>query len=185
MDDVEAIRRLKKGDLAGFEILFSRYQRKAVQTAYLVTHDEQIAEDVVQDTFVRIYKRIGRFDERRPFEPYLLRSVVNAALNASEKTARWVHFGSEVDLAQVTDLLFQTSSTEDAAEYTRLKGEVAAALGNLPPRQRAVIVQRYYLDMGEKEMAQNLSTAPGNVKWLLSDARKRLRDLLGSERSEK
>lgn len=185
MDDEEAICRIKIGDLSGFEIIFTRYQHKAVQTAYLVTHDEQIAEDVVQETFVRIYKRIWRFDQTRPFEPYLMRSVVNAALNASEKTARWVHFGSDSDLAAVTDLLMQTSTTEDEVEYARLKGEVAVALGNLPPRQRTVIVQRYYLGMGEKEMAENHSTAPGNVKWLLNDARKRLRSLLSSERSEK
>ena len=53
MDDLEAIRRLKNGDIGGLEILLARYQRKAVQTAYLILHDEQLAEDVAQDTFVQ------------------------------------------------------------------------------------------------------------------------------------
>ena len=54
----------------------------------------------------------------------------------------------------------------------------------LSPRQRAVIVQRYYLDMSEKEIAAELAAAPGTVKWLLHAARKNLRSLL-SERTEK
>jgi RNA polymerase sigma-70 factor (ECF subfamily) len=52
----------------------------------------------------------------------------------------------------------------------------------LPPRQRAAIVQRYYLEMSEKEMAEALEAPPGTVKWLLNAARARLRALLGSER---
>jgi RNA polymerase sigma-70 factor (ECF subfamily) len=183
MDDIEAIRRLKSGDIGGLEILVARYQQKAVQTAYLITHDEQLAEDVAQDTFVRIYQGIRRVDETRPFAPYLLRSVVNNALNAGEKTARWVQIGAGTDIESVVDLLLQAASTEEAAEAARLKGEVAAALKALPPRQRAVIVQRYYLGMSEKEMAESLSAAPGTVKWLLNNARIRLRGLLGAERS--
>ena len=56
-------------------------------------------------------------------------------------------------------------------------------LFKLPPRQRAVIVQRYYLEMSEQEMAESLEIAPGTVKWLLNAARSRLRSLLGAERS--
>src|SRR5512141_242470 len=85
MDDLQAIRLLKNGDMGGLEILIACYQAKAVRTAYLVTHDEPMAEDVVQDAFVHFYERARLFDERRPFEPYFLRSVVNAALNAVEK----------------------------------------------------------------------------------------------------
>ena len=88
MDDLQAIRRLKNGDIGGLEILIARYQAKAVRTAYLVTHDEPMAEEVVQDAFVRFYERARQFDERRAFEPYFLRMVVNAALNAVEKESR-------------------------------------------------------------------------------------------------
>src|SRR5512133_2673359 len=105
MDDSQAICRLKNGDIGGLEILVARYQRKAVQTAYLITHDEQLAEDVAQETFVRVYQRIQHFDEARPFGPYLLRCVANAALNATEKTARWVQFGAGADVQQIAELL--------------------------------------------------------------------------------
>lgn len=185
MDDQESVHRLKEGDISGFEILFTRYQRKALKTAVLITHDEQLAEDAVQESFVRIYQRISQFDETRPFAPYLMRIVVNAAIDVSEKSARWIHVESETSMETVVDLLFQAASTEEVAECTRLKQEIAYALKDLPPRQRAAIVQRYYLGMGEKEMAETLSTAPGTVKWLLSNARKNLRNLLNTERSLK
>jgi RNA polymerase sigma-70 factor (ECF subfamily) len=58
-----------------------------------------------------------------------------------------------------------------------------AALSRLPPRQRAAIVQRYYLELSEQEMAQALDAPQGTVKWLLHAARLRLRELLGSGRS--
>ncbi len=183
MDDAQAIRRLKDGDIGGLEILVIRYQSKAVQTAYLITHDEQLAEDVAQETFVRVYQRIRHFDEGRPFAPYLLRSVANAALNATQKTSRWVQFGAGTDVQHVAELLTEAASVEEQAEYARLKWEIALALEALSPRQRAAIVQRYYLGMSEKEMAEALSAAPGTVKWLLNTARQRLRDLLHPERS--
>ncbi len=68
-----------------------------------------LAEDVVQDTFLRIYQRIRYFDETRPFEPYLLRSVTNAALNAAEKSSRHVAL-NEVDEMAIMEQLLQSAS---------------------------------------------------------------------------
>jgi|SRR5690349_19656032 len=180
MDDLQAIRRLKAGDIGGLETLVRRHQAKAVRVAFLITHDESLAEDVVQDTFVRLYHRINHFDPSRPFEPYLLRSVVNAALNVAQKAR---HLSMEGDLVQVEGLLSQAASVESDMEYLQLKQRIVAALAELEPRQRAAVVQRYYLEMSEKEMAAGLDAPPGTVKWLLNTARARLQDLLGSERS--
>jgi RNA polymerase sigma-70 factor (ECF subfamily) len=182
MDDLQAIQRLKNGDIGGLEILVIRYQSKAVRAAFLVVHDESLAEDVVQDTFIRIYRRIHHFDVSHPFEPYLLRSVVNAALNVSQKADRR-HLSLEGDLTQVEGLLTQASSVGSEIEYRDLKQQIIAALSILDPRQRAAVVQRYYLNMSEKEMAVALDAPPGTVKWILSTARAKLRNLLGSERS--
>ena len=181
MDDLQAIQRLKEGDIGGLETLVARHQDKAVRAAFLITHDESLAEDVVQDTFVRLYRRIHRFDPSRPFEPYLLRSVINAALDAAEKANR--HLSLDGDLEQVEGLLSQAASLESDVEYLQLKQDIVAALASLEPRQRAAVVQRYYLDMSEKDMAAALAAPPGTVKWLLNAARARLRDLLGSERN--
>ena len=184
MDDLQAIRRLKNGDIGGLEILIVCYQAKAVRTAYLVTHDEPMAEDVVQDAFVRFYERIRHFDECRAFEPYFLRSVVNAALNAVEKESRSTHsLDQETELCVLERLLTRAVSVEERVESAQLQREILKALSSLSPRQRAVAVQRYYLEMSEKEMTEALDIAPGTVKWLLNAARTRLHNLLGSERS--
>ncbi len=181
MDDLQAIQRLKNGDIGGLEILVARYQAKAVHVAFLITHDQTLAEDVVQETFVRIYRRIGGFDSTRPFEPYLLRSVTNAALNVARRSDLQVSLDGDPE--QVEQLLLQAASVESEVEYRQLKQEIIQALARLEPRQRAVVVQRYYLEMSEKEMAAALDAPPGTVKWLLSTARARLRDLLDSKRS--
>ena len=178
MDDGQAIRRLKSGDIGGLETLVSRYQVKAVRTAFLVTHDEALAEDVVQETFLRIYHRIRGFDETRSFETYLMRSVTNGALNAIRRSTRSVSLDG--DIGNVEDLLAQAASVESQVEYGQLKQKLLDALSRLSPRQRVVVVQRYYLEMTEREMAQALEVAPGTVKWLLNAARARLRELLGS-----
>jgi RNA polymerase sigma-70 factor, ECF subfamily len=184
MDDVQAIHRMKHADIGGLEILVTRYQVKAVRTAFLITHDESMADDVVQDTFIRIFQRIRQFDEKRPFEPYFMRSVVNAALNAIQKKAKDGQFDSGTNMDELEALLNHAASVEEQVEFAQLKSEILAALDKLSARQRAAVVQRYYLGMSEKEMADTLEAAPGTVKWLLNAARTRLRELL-LERSAK
>jgi RNA polymerase sigma-70 factor (ECF subfamily) len=183
MDDAEAIRRLKGGEIDGLDVLVTRYQVPAVRIAYLVLQDEALAEDVVQETFVKLFKRIRSFDAARPFEPYLMRSVLNAALTSIKKTKR--EMSLEDDDGAVEHLMDKAVSVEAQAESRELEEQLLTAVAGLSPRQRAVIVQRYYLEMSEAEMAQALDAPPGTVKWLLNAARTRLKALLGSERSAK
>jgi RNA polymerase sigma-70 factor (ECF subfamily) len=181
IEDLQAIRRLKHGDIGGLDCLIARYQGKALRTAFLITYDEPMAEDVVQDVFVRFYQRAECFDETRPFEPYFMRSVINAALNCIKREEK-VYSCSEGDLSELDNLLEEAASVEEQVEFNTLKWQIMEVLSDLPPRQRAVIVQRYYLEMSEQEMSETLDAPPGTVKWLLNAARTRLRALLGSER---
>ena len=180
MDEITAISRLKAGDFGGLEYLMAHYQVKALRAAFLITRDPAWAEDVVQEVFLRMFQRPNGFDERRPFEPYLMRSVINAALNACRGEQKSISLDG--NLETVERLISQATSVESQVEYAQVKNELLDALGKLPPRQRAVIVQRYYLEMSEKEMAQALEAAPGTVKWLLNTARAGLRKLLKKER---
>ena len=185
MDDLKAIRRLKNGDIGGLEILIARYQTKAVRTAYQVTYDAQTAEEVVQDSYIRFYERVRLFDEDRPFEPYFLRMVLYAALNKVERESRSVmSLDEDENLDKIENLLTCASSVEGQVEFEQLKREIHDAIGALSPRLRVAVVQRYYLEMSETEMSAALNVAPGTVKWLLNAARKRLRSLLGWQRSE-
>ena len=179
----EAVQCLKLGDISGLETLVMCYQAKAVRIAFLIMQDEPAAEDIVQDTFIRIYRNIRSFDQTRPFEPYLMQSVVYAALNNARQMARTVSLDDDPTLVEA--LLARAASPEAQVEGGQLAQEILAALSKLTPRQRAAIVQRYYLEMSEKEMAEALRSAPGTVKWLLNSARSRLRSLLRPERSIK
>lgn len=182
MDETQkAVQRLKRGDIGGLETLVARCQARAVRTAFLILQDEAAAQDVVQDVYLRIYQRIRHFDDSQPFEPYLLKSVVHAALNATR--ARMKSVPLEGDLAEIESLLSDGETPEAQAESNQRSQQILAALNKLSPRQRAVIVQRYYLEMSEKEMSESLNAAPGTVKWLLNAARARLREILNPERS--
>ena len=181
IDDLQAVRRLKSGDIGGLELLVARYQAKAIRTAFLVTHDEPMAEDVVQDVFVRFFEHADHFDETRPFGPYFMRSVVNTALNTVQRERKGDRPQRE-DTSELETLLDKAASIDEQMESASLNRQILEALSKLPPRQRAVIVQRYYLELSEKEMAEALEAPAGTVKWLLNKARNRLRTLLGSER---
>lgn len=183
MKEQEAIQRLKRGDIGGLETLVQIYQVKAVRTAYLITRNADLAEDIVQDAFVRVYNAIHGFDSTRPFEPWFLRIVVHAALKASQKMTWQVKFGDHVEEEAFTRLASQMDTVESQVEAVEFQDQLWEAMEKLSPRQRAAIVQRYFLDMSEKEMAAELDAAPGTIKWLLNAARERLRALL-AERSE-
>lgn len=86
-------------------------------------------------------------------------------------------------LAEIEALLDGADSPEAQIEANQRSQQILFVLAKLSPRQRAVIVQRYYLEMSEEEMSLSLQAAPGTVKWLLNAARTRLRDLLRPERS--
>lgn len=181
MTEAQAIRRLKKGDIGGMEELVVLHQQKALRTACLITRDEETAKDAVQETFLRIYQRIHYFDESRPFEPYLLRSVVHTAINMAAKRSKEIGLEDELTPVDVESLINRATSTEDQVEYRQLKQEILDGISRLAPRERAVIVERYYLDFSEKEMAEIHDVAPGTVKWLLNAARKKLRAFMGME----
>jgi RNA polymerase sigma-70 factor, ECF subfamily len=182
MDELQAIQRLKDGDIAGLEVLVSLYQLRAVRTACLITHDPALAEDVVQEAFLQAYRSIRHFDEARSFGPWFMQSIVRAAVKAAQKQSR--QSGTAPAGLTLEELFKDGQSVEEQVETAEFQERVWGALEALSPHQRAVVVQRYYLDMSEKEMAAELGSAPGTVKWLLHEARHRLRNLL-SERNSK
>jgi RNA polymerase sigma-70 factor (ECF subfamily) len=152
-----------------------------VRTAYLITRDLGLAEDIVQDSFIRAYRGIRGFDMTRPFEPWFMRSVVNASVKMMQRSARQVQIGDEVDESILAELARSAESIESQVESIEFQNQVWDAMQKLSPRQRAVIVQRYFLGMSEKEMAEETGSAVGTVKWMLNAARERLRGLLGDE----
>jgi RNA polymerase sigma-70 factor (ECF subfamily) len=182
-ESFQAIARLKQGDLTGLDILVERYQLQAVRTAYLIVLDRPLAEDIVQEAFVRLVRKIYQFDDTRPFAPWFLRSVVNDALKAIKREARQVSLDA-VETAQASALIDRLTDPYPGPEEWVVNDEtcreVRQALGCLPPELRAVIVQRYYLGYSEVEMSAQLQRPLGTIKWLLHRARSKLRSQLAA-----
>jgi RNA polymerase sigma-70 factor (ECF subfamily) len=178
MEERSAIERLKRGDIGGLEMLVRMHYTRAVRAADLIVRDRALAEDVVQSAFVRAYERIEHFDSERPFGPWFMRVVVNDALKAVSRRERKVAFyeGDPEDLlARLAD---PGAGPHEMAEEAETSRRVWRAMEELPPAQRAVIVQRYYLGMSEAEMAESGESPQGTIKSRLYAARKRLSKLL-------
>lgn len=181
MQELDAIAKLKQGDINGLEFLVKNYQVKALRTAYLIVRDYDLADDVVQDAFLRAYERINQFDSKRPFGPWFFRIVINIAKRTIVQHKRNIplsklSINAETALDEIlTDL---TSGPEALTEKSELQRVVWIALGKLPPTQRAVIVQRYYLDMTVNEIAGKSEAPLGTIKWRFHIAHKKLRGWL-------
>lgn len=177
MDESEAIARLKQSDIGGLEVLVRRYQVRAIRAAYLITGDRATAEDVVQEAFVRAYERIAQFDPKRPFGPWFLRSVVNAAVKTAAREQRLLR-EDEIEQGDLT--ADPNPGPEELLERVELSQTIGESLQRLSPPRRAAIVLRYYLDLTEPEIANRLQWPLGTVKRRLHDARSHLRRLLTS-----
>src|SRR6185436_9867031 len=147
MDEGQAIQRLKQGDIGGLEFLVACHQVKAVRTAYLITRDPGLAEDIVQECFIQAFRSMRGFDATRPFEPWFMRSVVNASVKATQRSAWQVEADDEADESALMKLAARAESVELQVEAIELQNQIWDAMRKLSPRQRAVIVQRYFLDM--------------------------------------
>jgi RNA polymerase sigma-70 factor (ECF subfamily) len=148
MNDHQAIARLKRGDINALEPLMQLHQVRAVRTAFVITRDCALVEDVVQAAFVRVYERIAPFDASRAFEPWLLRIVTNDAVKSATRSERFVPLQAPGDAERIlADLLgSHEPGPNAAAEAAGLQQAVWSALGQLSPEQRAVIVRRYSLE---------------------------------------
>lgn len=181
MLEYEAVMRLKQRDITALETLVRLHQLRALHAAYLILHDRRLAEDVVADAFLHAYARIEQFDANRPFGPWFLRIVINMAKRASQRNGRELSLediGPSHENACEWLLADMSTDLEETTEQAELRDAVSAAMSRLSPAQRAVVVQRYYLDFTEKEIAVNVDSPVGTVKWRLHSARKQLRRLL-------
>ena len=174
MDENEAINRLKCGDIDGLAFLVEQYWTEAVRTAYLITQDRALAEDIAQSAFIRVYERIAQFDEQRPFPPWFFRIVTNMALKTQKQHQGKLDFGIVLE-----DMIpFAGPDPEEIVTTREKEKAVRAALQRLSPKQRAVIVLRYYHGFTEREIADTLVSPLGTIRWRIHAARQNLHRLL-------
>jgi RNA polymerase sigma-70 factor, ECF subfamily len=184
MDEQQAIARLKQGDLNGLEFLVQQYQVQAIHSAYLIIGEHPLAEDVVQTAFLKIARKIDQFDSQYPFRPWFLRTVINDAIKAAKRQQKSVSLDEPADEAVSDWLTDKAPLPEEHVETNDLRRKVWTVLQQLPPEQRAVIVQRHFLQMSEAEMVEKLQRPASTIKWRLHSARKNLKALLEGENHE-
>lgn len=175
MDENQAIEQLLKGDFDALTWLVERFQLKALRTAFLITGERSLAEDVVQAKFVQLPKSIHSFDPQRSFEPWFLRSVANAAVTAVNRDRRTIPFTDVLPGEHWLEQLIETDTIDQKLRQRELEEEVWIGLQKLSPGERAAIVMRYFLEMSEEEMARHGDVARGTIKWRLNAARGKLK----------
>jgi len=155
----------------GLDELYRRHVDDALGLAYLLTGDRALAEDLVQDAFVRVLGRFHDLRNRDAFWWYLRRTVVNLS-NSHFRRRR-------VERAWLERQRPKTAATPgpDLEERHR----VLAALMTLRPEQRAAVVLRYYEDLTEADTAEALGRPIGTVKSMVSRGMDRLREELGDD----
>jgi RNA polymerase sigma-70 factor (ECF subfamily) len=165
--DGELVVRARDGSREAGAELFARHWPRAWRMARAVTGRRDMADDVAQDAFERAFAALSRFDERRPFEPWLQRIVVNRSLDLLRSERRLVGLES----AERIEGEWRDAAAEDRA--------LLQAVSGLSPQRRVVIVLRYGVGLPPAEIAGLLGLPVGTIHSRLARG---LEDLRGLER---
>ncbi len=178
MQELEAISQCQAGEPEALGILFQLHHQAVLRTAYGITRNHDLAEDITQRVFIELFTAIQRYDPRRPFPPWLHQIAVRRSLDELRRPAN-----RHVPIEDAQFLASPDTSPEQAAEHSELRATILDALGGLEPKQRAVVVLRYYHGFSEAEMAVALRCRRGTVKSRLHYAQRRLREILEAQAS--
>jgi RNA polymerase sigma-70 factor (ECF subfamily) len=157
------VRDAQRGSTDALEELFRRHWRRAHRAAFLVVGDGTAAEDIAQESFLAAIRALDRFDRRRPFGPWLHRITVNRAIDYARARALR------------REGAFAAAADEAARDPGELSDELIAALAELSPEHRAVVVLRYILEYTPGEIAEMLELPRGTVNSRLRRGLDRLR----------
>jgi RNA polymerase sigma-70 factor (ECF subfamily) len=163
------VREVQRGSAAALEELFRQEWPRAYRAAYLVVHDAAAAEDIAQEAFLAAVRAIDRFDRRRPFGPWMHRIVVNRAIDVTRARA----LRREVDATAAA-----SAQAPPDPPSSPLSDDLVAALAELSPEHRAVVVLRYVFDYTPGEIAQALDMPRGTVNSRLRRALDRLGEVV-------
>jgi RNA polymerase sigma-70 factor (ECF subfamily) len=166
----------RKGDRSAFEDLVKATYAGSYTLAYRLVGDEEDARDVVQEAYLRAYKGLKRFRGDAQFTTWLYRITANCAATHLGKRARNRH-EELLDDAVVIDTA-RGGDPEDRADQRDLRERLDAALAELPPRLRAVVVLRDIYDLSHEAIAAELGISESAAKVRLHRARRKLRERL-------
>lgn len=178
LSESELIRLAQKGDHRAYDHLVRTFQKQVYRWAFHVVRAHDLADEVTQDVFVRTFQALDRIDPDRPFGAWLCRSAVNIALNVIRKQQFRTQWAQE-NRPDPTDYERESSQPEAGFRRRRVLQRLEAAIDDLPPIYRTIILLRLRDEMSYDEISRVLGVSMGTVMSRLARARHRLRDSLG------
>lgn len=173
MDESTLVRRAAGGDAAAWEPLVRAHQEAVFRLSYLLLGDPDDAEDIAQETFLRAWNHLKRFDATRPLRPWLLSIASNLASNRRRSAGRYVSalmraFRNEPPPASIEEKSTKQMQSDDLWK----------AVQTLTTADQQIVYLRYFLDLSVSETADALQIAEGTVKSRLSRALDKLRTII-------
>lgn len=163
--EITCIEAVKSGDDTAYRELVERYQQALFGFCNSLLHDEAAAEDLVQETFIVAYRKIGRYDPAYKFSTWLFTIARRRGLNVIRQARRFV---TTADVEELADTLDTSRATQETLD-------VRKAVMNLPARYRTVVELYYWQGLSYQDIADALGITVGNVKIQLVRAKEFLR----------
>jgi RNA polymerase sigma-70 factor (ECF subfamily) len=178
MDDANIVRLARQGDEAAWEMLLRAYQTPVFRLAYLLLGSADEAEDVTQETFIRAYRYLERFDPSRPLRPWLLKIAANLARNQQRSMGRYLSALSRLFQAERGSIGVPVEARGDQHQEAEELWRAVQALGKA---DQQIIYLRYFLDLSVDETAEAMGLVQGTVKSRLHRALERLRRVIETD----
>jgi RNA polymerase sigma-70 factor, ECF subfamily len=171
--ETSVVERARSGDPEAFRELVESYSPRLFRLAYRITGDEQSAEDAVQETFLKAYRALGRFDARAQFGTWLHRIAVNSALELVRKQQRHRSQGADQEPLPAPE-----PGPDRLALSLEVERAVRSALGDLSPMERTAFVLRHFEGRSIAEICDQLGLGASAGKQAVFRAVKKLRRVL-------
>jgi RNA polymerase sigma-70 factor (ECF subfamily) len=179
--DAEDVARARSGDEGAFRALVERHSRALFRLAYRMTGNEEDAEDVVQEAFLKAFKRLDQFEDRANFGSWLYRIAANCAYDALRSRARREEQApatGDGEEDEVDSLATEEPAPDRLVFSTQIQGRVRAAMARLSERERAAFVLRHFEQMSTREIGDALGLDEGAAKHSVFRAVRKLREAL-------
>lgn len=170
--------RCKRGDTAAFRSLVERYTPYAFALAFRFVADDNDAEDIVQDSFIRVWNNLAMFDERKKFSTWFYRIVVNLCYDRLRRDRRWRSLFQATRSDEAVDGIDETADVHAKTENADLAFHIHHFAECLPLKQRTVFILRDFQNLTIEEVADIMHISTASVKTNLCYARQSLRRMM-------
>ncbi len=181
-DEQTLIRLAKAGDRPAFEALVTAYETRLYQLTFRYLGHREDAMDAVQETFLRVYRFLGGFQEQSSFSTWLYRIAVNVcrdlALQRSRREEQPLERGEEDEPSPAETVPDLRYAPETRLEQQELRQAILQGLRALPRAQKEILLLREVQGLSYEEIGAALSLAPGTVRSRIARAREALRKKL-------